>query len=214
MWGRLIWFAAAWGTLCLVMGCDQGTAPPGGVSQVGPSPPPPPPPPPPGVAGGAVDPAVPGTPVESGGAVGGVKSAAFLAANREVIGILQQMQALLTAAVDEATARDAAQKLPPLTRKWEGAQKGATALFLTLSKDEQSAVMAQAQQEMLAEGKPMKEDLLEAMQRLAASPERPIVEAALVDLRDTILAQHSIYATVVMRRRLAEKLGEAGSPLP
>jgi hypothetical protein len=203
MTGQLLKIVMAGMVVGAIIGCDQQTsAPSQPAPTVGPPPPPPPPP-----TDGTVTPSTPLVPSGAG-------PAAFLAANKEVLAIMEQMQDRLAAAVDDATAQQVAQKLPGLTDRWEVAQKGATALFLTLSDQQQREVMATAQNEALAGGKPMKEDLLAAMQRLAASPQRPIVETALVDLRDTILAQHSIYATVVMRRKLAEKLGEAGSPLP
>lgn len=191
-------------------GCDGGpTTAPSAGSRVSPAGPPPPPPLP-GEGGVAPMPAA-GPPAA---AASGLGSAAFLTANRQVLEATEAILTVLAAVNDEATARDAADKLPALTTRWETEQKAATALFLTLSADQQREAMALGQQEAAARSQSGRQDLIAAIQSLAASPQRPTVEPALVGLRDTLLSQHSIYAPVTFRKRLAEKLGDIGSPLP
>ena len=219
MSARQLWVIGGLLLAALSAGCDgqAPTAVPAPSAGIGPPPPPPPPPP------AALDPATqPGTspaipappPPGEVASPAGIGPAAFLAANRQVLQIHEEMRSLLAGAVDDATAQKLASELPPLVPRWEATSKGATALFLTLSKQQQGEVMQAAQREMFASGKPMGEDMLAAMQRLAASPQRPLVEGAILHLRDTMLAQHSIYAPVTFRQKLAEKLAAAGSPLP
>jgi len=117
----------------------------------------------------------------------GAGSTAFLAANRQVLETTESIRALLAAAKDDTSARNVAEKLPALTSRWETDQKAATALFLTLSADQQRQAMSQGQQEAVSRAQPGQEDLIASIQRIAASPQRTTVEPALVKFRDTLL---------------------------
>jgi hypothetical protein len=143
--------------------------------------------------------------------------AAFFAADAEVKKIEQAMHDVLAAVIDDETARKAAEELPKLTRRWEPAQKQATLLYLALSEEEKNAALDELQQkglEKLKRGEIPKKPAAVLMIDLAKGPHRPILHDAIVQFRDTFLAQHSIYAPLLAREKMAEKMGAVGTPLP
>jgi hypothetical protein len=154
------------------------------------------------------------TPAKSAGMTASLKTVAFLDANRVVVKLQDELKDTLLSVVDDATAEQAAARLPSQVDAWETAQKSATALFLTLSDSEKNAVLGLSADEIVAKTKPGDENMMQIMRRLARSPQRPILSASLTKFRDSFLSQHSIYAPRLARERMAKELGSIGSPLP
>lgn len=141
----------------------------------------------------------------------------FLVAHKEVLATMEELRVLLEGVKDAKTADAAAKELPGITDRFVTQSKAATLLYVSLSADaKQNAlkVMQEEQIEKIKAGKlNPKNDLLSLMVQLSKGPQRPSLEKALMQLRDTLLDQKSIYVPVTARESIAKKLGAKGSPL-
>jgi hypothetical protein len=147
----------------------------------------------------------------------GLAKQAFLAANDRVMALICDLIKALDGVTDEASAQAAAPRIAELTPQWQSAAKIGTAAYLALDDDEEVAIYKEAMQASYAKQGELelthRGNLLDQMRRIAKSPGGPAIERELVALRDAILETKGIYSPKLMRERMAEKLGGAGSPL-
>ena len=164
----------------------------------------------------AEDPAVPEAPADAGTPA----IALFMKANEVTLAKMKELQATLASVEDDKSARDAAAKLPEITDAFIAQSKVATGLYVALSGDDRKQAIQVLQREMIRRIQEEKmekapdDDLIELCEKIARSPQRPIMHDSIVRLRDIMLDQHSIYVPVLVREKLAKRLGAKGSDLP
>jgi hypothetical protein len=150
-------------------------------------------------------------------ASGGIAQTAFLAANERVMAVSTELLRTLDGVTDESSAQAAAPKLRELTPQWKSTAELATAAFLALPDEEESAVMAQAMQSTATQlqeaGRTHGPDLPSQIQRIAKTPAGQVLQNELIALRDAFLTTRGPYSPVTARRRMEEKLGPVGSPI-
>jgi hypothetical protein len=148
---------------------------------------------------------------------GDLRHQAFRAANEQAVARTLELLLTLDGVTDEASAQAAAPRLGRLAQAWKQAAETATAAFLTLSDEEQDELMMEA---MAAQAPKIDAlsiqhdgDLAAQIQRIAKSPGGPAIQRELIAVRDAYLTTRGPYSPLLMRQRLAEKLGPVGSPI-
>ncbi len=148
---------------------------------------------------------------------GSLGAAAFLTANAQVLATSEELLELLNSIQDETSAQAAAPRIAQLTQQWKVQATAATTLYLTLTDEQQNAVMQQGQQEAMAQAKSKPNsrggNAIVEIQRIATSSAAPAIIHELTALRDTWLTTKGIYSPVTTRRRIEQELGPVGSPL-
>jgi hypothetical protein len=164
----------------------------------------------------AEEPAVPEAPADAGTPA----IALFMKANEVTLARMKELQATLASVDDDKSAREAAAKLPAITDAFIAQSKVATGLYVALSDDDRKRAIQVLQREMIRRiqeekmEKASDDDLIELCEKIARSPQRPIMHDSIVRMRDIMLDQHSIYVPVLVREKLAKRLGPKGSDLP
>jgi hypothetical protein len=130
------------------------------------------------------------------------------------LSVQKEVHGVLSSIVDDASANRAAAPLKAKGAEWEKASIAATQMLVTkLSTEEQNLVM-----ELLIEDPVMVElrngsdAVLKEMVRLARSPQRPIVEANLRQIRDGVFAEVD-WARGASSHAAQEQLGKRGTAL-
>ena len=104
-----------------------------------------------------------------------------------------------------------------LTSQWKTAAETATAAYLALPEDQQDAVLQEAVASSMVQLNEIRlahsPDMPSQIKRIARSPAGPVLQDELTAFRDAFLTTRGPYSPVLARRRLAEQLGELGSPL-